>query len=168
MSKILHSLALAAAILSAHLPALAQEEAESTFSDTVDVQAVNVEVVVTDRRGRRVEGLTVADFRLLVDGKEVPPEFFAEIRDGQAQVAAEPAATPVAGGETPASPAPLPGPPALERREEQGNSYLIFLDDSAFPPLFHLRDEALRGIARDLEALRPQDRVAVVAYNGRI
>lgn len=167
VSRTLRSLVLAAAILAAGLPASAQEEAQSIFSGALDVQAVNVEVVVTDRRGRRVDGLTAADFRLLVDGQEVPAEYFAEIRDGRAQVAAAPPEGVVV-VEDGAAAAALPAPPELERAEELGNSYLIFIDESAFLPLFHLRDEALRGIARDLSTMRPQDRVAVVAYNGRI
>ncbi|HVR96566.1 MAG TPA: VWA domain-containing protein [Thermoanaerobaculia bacterium] len=42
-------------------------------------RAVQVEAVVADRRGERVRGLTAADFRLLVDGQEVPAEGFAEV-----------------------------------------------------------------------------------------
>ena len=45
---------------------------------------VNVEVVVTDKQGNRVAGFTPEDFRLKVDGKVVPIEYFNEVRGGSA------------------------------------------------------------------------------------
>jgi VWFA-related protein len=54
-------------LLMVALPALAQ---------------VDVEAVVTDREGNRVRGLSAGDFRLLVDGIEVPVERFAEVAEG--------------------------------------------------------------------------------------
>jgi VWFA-related protein len=59
---------LAAVLLTGPLPALAQ---------TVDVEAV-----VTDREGNRVSGLSAGDFRLRVDGVEVPVERLAEVAGG--------------------------------------------------------------------------------------
>ncbi|MFY9825785.1 MAG: hypothetical protein WAM82_30705, partial [Thermoanaerobaculia bacterium] len=44
--------------------------ASSSFGESIDVRVVNVEAVVTNRKGGRVPGLTAADFRLLVDGRE--------------------------------------------------------------------------------------------------
>ena len=71
----------AAVLLCASLaPAAAQETPpQETFGETVDVRVVNVEVVVTDRQGNRVTGLSPDDFRLRVDGKEVPVEYFTEV-----------------------------------------------------------------------------------------
>ena len=80
-------------------PALAQQKQPKTppksqespvFGETIDVRVVNVEVVVTDRDGNRVTGLKPGDFRLKVDGKEVPVTYFSEIAGGQS-VAAPPA-----------------------------------------------------------------------------
>lgn len=127
---------------------------EGSFVDTLDVQAVNVEVVVTDRKGDRVEGLTAADFRLLIDGKPVPLDYFAEIREGRPVVA--------------------PGteeadlPPALTdvgAGEEVGTSYLVFIDEFHSPRT--LRNEALKVLARDLHLLGPRDRMAVVAFDSK-
>src|SRR5947199_8818835 len=56
----------------------------------IDVRVVNVEAVVTDRRGERIEGLQAGDFRLLVDGREVPIDYFTEVRGGQAVAGAAP------------------------------------------------------------------------------
>lgn len=52
---------------------------EDPFSDTVEVRLVEVEVVVT-KGGERVRGLEREDFRLLVDGEEVPIQVFEEVR----------------------------------------------------------------------------------------
>ncbi|HEY4565060.1 MAG TPA: hypothetical protein VIJ36_18900 [Thermoanaerobaculia bacterium] len=51
---------------------------------SIDVRVVNVEVVVADRKGNRIEGLEAADFRLLVDGREIPIDYFTEVRGGAA------------------------------------------------------------------------------------
>ncbi len=48
------------------------------FVDRVDVQVVEVDVVVTDRKGRPVKGLTREDFELYVDGRPVEIANFYE------------------------------------------------------------------------------------------
>ncbi|HVG07304.1 MAG TPA: VWA domain-containing protein [Thermoanaerobaculia bacterium] len=90
---------------------------------------VDVEAVVTDLEGNRVRGLSAGDFRLLVDGAEVPVERFAE----------------VAGGAV-------------------GRSYLVFVDDSL--SIAVQRDLVLWEIERDLDRLGPDDRMAIVAFDG--
>jgi VWFA-related protein len=151
---------LVAAVLAAGSPIRAQEpegEVGGAFTDVVDVQAVDVEVVVTDRRGRRVSGLTAQDFRLLVDGKPVPLDTFAEVRDGRAVAAV---AAPGSG-----EPREVSLPADLGAGEAVGTHYLIFVDEFFSP--FSLRNEALKVLARDLQTLGPQDRIAVVAFDGR-
>ena len=49
-----------------------------TFIDTVDVQVVEVDVVVTDRKGRPVKDLAREDFELYVDGQPVEITNFYE------------------------------------------------------------------------------------------
>ncbi len=136
---------------------ITREQIGGAFVDTLDVQAVNVEVVVTDRRGHRVTGLTAADFHLLVDGKPVSLDYFAEIRDGRA------VPPPVAPGGGPAT-----LPPALTELgagDEVGTNYLVFIDEFFSP--YRLRNEALKVLAHDLGTLGPRDRMAVVAFEGR-
>lgn len=48
------------------------------FVDSVDVQVVEVDVVVTDRKGRPVKGLVREDFELYVDGEPVEIANFRE------------------------------------------------------------------------------------------
>lgn len=91
--------------------------------------AVDLEAVVTDLEGNRVNGLSAGDFRLLVDGAEVPIERFTE----------------VAGGAV-------------------GRSFLVFVDDSLASAV--QRDLVLWEIERDLDRLGPDDRMAIVAFDG--
>ncbi|HEX3126096.1 MAG TPA: VWA domain-containing protein [Thermoanaerobaculia bacterium] len=148
---------LALSILAA-LPVLAQQQqpSESAFGETIDVRVVNVEVVVTDKQGNRVTGLGPGDFRLRVDGKEVPVQYFTEVRGGQA-VALEEAGS----GQSSA----VAGLPALAPGSPVGTSYLVFIDD--YFSIAARRDEVLRSLMDSLGHLGPEDRMAVVAYDGR-
>jgi VWFA-related protein len=52
----------------------------SPFGDVVEVELVNVEVWVTDRKGNPREGLSLSDFEVLEDGEAVDVTYFSEIR----------------------------------------------------------------------------------------
>jgi VWFA-related protein len=56
------------------------------FVDTVDVEVVNIDVVVTDRHGNMVTGLTRDDFTLLVDGEPVELSNFFAVSEGRPSV----------------------------------------------------------------------------------
>lgn len=145
-------------------PVLAQqppapEEPASIFGEQIDVRVVNVEAVVTDRQGNRVTGLGPGDFRLRVDGKDVPIEYFTEVRGGQA-IAATPADTAGSGQST-----AVQGLPALAPGTAVGTSYLVFIDD--YFAIGARRNEVLRELMDDLGRLGPDDRMAVVAFDGR-
>jgi VWFA-related protein len=127
----------------------AQEVPGNVFGESIDVRVVNVEAVVTDGKGERVRGLSAADFRLLVDGREVPVEYFTEVEEGRAVVAKEAPAGPQA---------------PVAAGEEVGRSYLVYVDDSF--SLANARDEALRRLQADLSLLKPGDRMAVLAFDG--
>ena len=92
-------------------------------------QPVQLEAVVTDLEGNRVSGLAAGDFRLLVDGVEVPVEQVTEVADGTV-----------------------------------GRSYLVFIDETLC--LAVQRDLVLWEIERDLDRLDPEDRMAVVVFDG--
>jgi len=73
------------AVLAAFAPAVAPGQSEDAdrpaFSDVVDVQLVNVEVWVSDNRGRPVTGLGPEDFEVREDGDPVTVDFFSEVTD---------------------------------------------------------------------------------------
>jgi len=123
------------------------------FGETIEVRVVNVEAVVTDKKGNRVPDLKPEDFRLKVDGKPIKIDFFNEVRGGQA-IAPEPGAAPT-----------VPGLPDLAPGSPVGTSYLVFVDD--YFSVQPLRDQVLRSLRDDLARLGPEDRMALVAFDGR-
>ena len=144
--------ALAPATAVAQQPPANQQPPQSVFGEQIDVRVVNVEVVVTDKQGNRVAGFTPQDFRLKVDGKVVPIEYFNEVRGGSA----------IALAEAPAS--TIKGLPSLAPGSPVGTSYLVFIDD--FFSLAPRRNEVLRSLKDQLSRLGPDDRMAIVAFNG--
>ncbi|MEM6454182.1 MAG: VWA domain-containing protein, partial [Acidobacteriota bacterium] len=89
-----------------------------------------------------------------VDGREVPIEFFTEVRGGTAVPAPDAAVR----ADRSIVPALAPGVPV-------STSYLVFLDEYfATAPE---RDRMLRSLIGQLPNLGTDDRMAVVAYNGR-
>ncbi len=116
------------------------------IGESIDVRVVNVEVVATSG-GKVVRGLTPADFRLLVDGKEVPVEFFTEVVEGRT-------------AEQAAAGAPAPLPPS----EPVSRSYLVFVDESF--SVAEPRNVVLANLEEDLKLMGTADQMAVLAFNG--
>jgi VWFA-related protein len=151
------SACLATLVVAAAVPAVAQQKRaqapQSVFGEQIEVRVVNVEAVVTDRQGNRVAGLKPGDFRLNVDGKTVPIEYFNEVRGGQA----------VAPGEEEKN-SPIKGLPSLAPGSPVGTSYLVFIDN--FFSLGPRRDDVLRDLKGQLSNLGPEDRMAIVSWSG--
>lgn len=146
----LAALALLATSLRAQAPA-SEGTADGLFGETVEVRVINVEVVVTGKDGLPVTGLQAGDFALQVDGKELPIQYFTEVRGGDAI-------------EGPDEQPTIPGVPQLAPGTPVGTSYLVFIDD--FYPLQRDRDKVLERLSADLARLQPEDRMAVVAFDG--
>jgi VWFA-related protein len=140
-------------------PQAAGEAPEELFLETLDVEVVNVEVRVTDRKGRPVTGLTEDDFALYEDGRRVEIGYFSEVREGRERVAAaEPEPAPEAAGEL----VVVPMRPDADLRH-----FVLFLD------LDHLGPGGLHRVLPDLEGfvaevLAPGDRVMVVVRQGNL
>lgn len=145
------------ALLVAAMPAVAQQpgntEPQSIFGEQIEVRVVNVEAVVIDRDGNRVQGLKPEDFRLKVDGKIVPVEYFNEVRSGQAIALADATET-----------SPVKGLPSLAPGTSVGTSYLVFIDD--FFSVATRRNQVLKSLKDQLSRLGPEDRMAIVVYDG--
>ena len=119
---------LATAALSLLLPSLtgsalvAQEAGDvaGPFSEVIDVRVVNLEVVVTDADGRRVQGLGPEDFVLHVDRQQIPIEYFTEVRHGAAVSAADEPG--------------LRAVPSLEPGVAVTTNYLVFMTNTSPSP----------------------------------
>ncbi|MYB20781.1 MAG: VWA domain-containing protein [Holophagales bacterium] len=128
------------------------------FTDTIDVRVVNVEVVVTDPEGYRILGLEASDFELLVDGQPVAVTYFTEVDDGRAIASFEE-------GRPPASlEARARNVPLLTLDEPVGTNFLVFMDQ--FSVVRRYRERVLDRLTEELHLLRPDDRVAIVAFDG--
>ncbi len=136
-----------------------QDAAPQVFEEIIDVRVVNVEAVVTDPGGQQVRGLTVEDFQLLVDGKEVPIEYFTEIVEGTSATA-EPAG---AGAVSPVTVSPVTVSPVTVG-EEVGRSFLIYIDEPF--AVAEVRDAVLEKLERDLSLLEGTDQMALLAFDG--
>ncbi|MFQ5348894.1 MAG: VWA domain-containing protein, partial [Thermoanaerobaculia bacterium] len=133
--------------------AAAQQPGErpGVFAEVLDVRVVNIEVVVTDKKGVPVYGLGPDDFRLTVDGAEVEIDYFTEVRGGIGVTAA-------GEGET------VAGIPGVQPGSPVGTSYLLFIDE-----LFTLaedREVVFDEIISQLPGLGLEDRMAIVAFDG--
>lgn len=142
----------AAACVFFSIPLMAQQKPAAqeppVFGEELDVRVVNLEVVVTDKDGNRVPGLKPGDFRLRVDGKDVPVEYFTEVREGRSTASASE-------GGTVQSAAP---------EGAVGTYYLVFIDD--YFSIADQRNAVLKAFKADLARLAPEDRMAIVAYDG--
>ena len=134
------------------LAASSQEDDSGLFGEIIDVRVINLEAVVTDKKGNRVHGLTADDFRLLVDGVEVPVDYFSEVLGGVAAPAG-------------IDPSAISSLPALAAGEPVGTSYLIFIDD--FFTIGAQRDLVLENLREEVGRLGPADRMAIVAFDGK-
>ncbi|MGB5817542.1 MAG: VWA domain-containing protein [Thermoanaerobaculia bacterium] len=158
MSHLARSLSTFLALLLTAAPAVLAQSSPSplpgVFTEVLDVRVVNLEVVVTDKDGVPVRGLGPDNFILEVDGEEVAVDYFTEVRGG---VAAEvPPSQEIAG--IAEIPAVVPGSPV-------STSYLVFIDELfSLPPD---RDAVLEALEAELPRLGPEDRMAIVAFNGR-
>lgn len=119
----------------------------ATFSESIDVRVINLDVVVTDRQGKRVPALGPGDFRLRVDGEEVPIDYFTEIAEGHA----------VTSGVARAA-------PSVHDGEVVPINYLVFID--AMWGFGGSMEKVLDGLRDDLVHLRPGDKMAVTLYDG--
>jgi VWFA-related protein len=149
-----HRSLLAAIALLAAAAAVAQPAPgprPGSFSEIVEVRVVNLEVVVTDRDGVPVRGLSADHFQLLVDGAEVPIEYFSEVLGGRAVAPAEGATA-------------VPGLREVQPGGRVGTSYLVFIDN--FFSLPTDRNRVLRALEESL-FLGPEDRMAIVSFDGR-
>ncbi len=136
-------------------PLTAQQQGTG-FTDTIDVNVVNVEVVVTSKDGQPITGLTREDFEIFEDGQPMELTNFYAIDDGGARLGT---------GQVPEAEAE-----ALPSRRSGGTRRLnlvVFVDNLNIRPenrklLFENLREKLHADAV------PGSRVMVVAMNNRV
>jgi len=132
------------------------------FIDTVNVSVVNVDVYVTDKQGKRVNGLTKNDFDLYEDGRPVAITNFYAVENGKSTTAEPPLAA------APAAPA-VPGmPAALAERaplpEDQRLRLVVYIDNFNLRPFD--RNRVMREVRAFLnEKLNREDEIMLVSFD---
>ena len=128
----------------------------SATSYQVDVSVVVLDVVVTDRDGNPLTGLTRGDFELYEDGElQIITDFSEEGR----------AATSGAVAVLPAVPSAVPPAPAGASPSVGGRTFVIMFDESNMQPHDLVR---ARAACREFidASIGPGDRVALLSYGG--
>lgn len=131
------------------LPALHAQESQIPKMDvTVDVRVINIDVVVTDKKGTPITGLTRGDFTILENGQRKEISNFYEVQGATPQ--AQPS---VAGARTEPE-----NPVHLRRR------VIFFIDNLSLAPFNRNRVfKSMKEFARDV--LRPGDEAMVATWN---
>ncbi len=131
------------------------EDLEGAFFDTLDVNVVNIDVFVTDKKGNPVTGLTADDFTLLEDGRPIKISNFYAVADG------EPAA-PVAGVDA-AAESRDPSLRLSRIPEDQRLHVVVYVDNFNIEP-FH-RNRVFTQLRSFLRTLDAEARIMLVSYD---
>lgn len=145
--------ALALVLSAAAAAAPAQQKTEPNFRESVEVRVMDVDAVVTDARGQLVRDLKKEDFRVKIDGKEMPIDYFTRVEQGT--IHAPDLAT--------ASPDRV-----LAEYQKGGDAYvprhfLIYVDSGHLAP--GTRNRALESLRDFVTRLGPSDSARVVVFD---
>ncbi|HET8774892.1 MAG TPA: VWA domain-containing protein [Thermoanaerobaculia bacterium] len=133
-----------------------QEPEQQPLVERIDVRIINVDVVVTDRKGNPVPNLTADDFTILENGVAKPISNFYEVQGSEAKnVLGEPPAPEPA---TPAAPVKKEIPEAMKRR------ILFYVDNLSLSPFNRNRVfQQMKDFVN--EVMRPGDEAMIATYN---
>ncbi|MBW3670592.1 MAG: VWA domain-containing protein [Acidobacteria bacterium] len=125
--------------------------------ETVDVQIINIDAVVTDRRGNPITGLTIDDFELYENGKLQKITNFYEVNETSIRRVER-----AAGQDTPVESIeetkPSERPPQLQRR------FIFFVDNLSLNPFNRNRVfKALKEFVDD--SMEEGDEAMIAAWN---
>lgn len=138
------------------------EPAEGQFFESIDVNVVNVDVFVTDRKGNRIRGLSVDDFELFENRRPVQITNFYAVEDGRPVLAGPGMLTP--GSLPEAATVSTPGGGEAAVPEDQRLHLVVYVDNWNIRPFNRNRVfVAMREFLR--ERLSPSDRVMLMTYD---
>lgn len=121
----------------------------------ISVERIQLDAVVTDKKGRHVTDLRPDEIEVFQDGEKQSLSEFSYVRSGVSASALPGGEAPSAAG--PASEARLSSPAAATATPR---TVLIILDDLSFGP--HSYDRTRRSLQGLVESLDPKDRVDIV------
>ena len=135
-------------------PASGAPSSGEGFFESIDVNVVNVDVYVTDKKGNRIKGLKREDFELFEDRRPVAITNFYVVEDGRPVLSAEsPAELPVA----------RPGLPT-EIPDDQRLHLVVYVDNFNIRPFN--RNRIFNSLRQFLSnELTTEDRVMLMTYD---
>ncbi|MBV8545383.1 MAG: VWA domain-containing protein, partial [Acidobacteria bacterium] len=126
---------------------------QQTLTESIEVRVANIDVVVRDKAGNPVTGLTKDDFELFEDGKQQPITNLYEVRrnaDVIAPQATRPDETPSA--VTPAAPV-----------EQRPRKLILFVDSFSLQP--SRKAPILAAVERFIDRqMKPEDQAMLVSW----
>ena len=138
-------------------PAELQPGETPRILETIDVRVINVDVVVTDRKGNPITGLTRDDFIVLENGRPQNVTNFYEVVTETGTGEGEPAAPAI-------RTAPDEAPRQPEQPEQLRRKMIIFIDNLTLGPFTRNRVfESMKEFVS--ESLRPGDQAMIVTWN---
>lgn len=142
--------------LSAVSPAPGKDEQsrpDSKYFESTEVNIVNLDIFVTDKKGRPVHGLTLGDFEILEDGRPVEITNFSVLEDGRIR--------PAAAGQA------EEGPAVGRRVLDDALQLTLFIDNRQLA--IQDRRPVLKNLKRFLETrARPEDEITVISFDGDV
>jgi VWFA-related protein len=157
LARSVAALALWTTALAAQQPQPSQQSTElPKLTESIDIRVISIDVVVTDKKGNAITGLTKDDFQLLENGVLKPISNFYEV---EAQKAVRPPTV----AATPAQPAPV-APKQEDVPENMRRRVIFYIDNLSLAPFNRNRVfKEMKEFARSV--LRPGDEAMVATFN---
>src|SRR5438067_3390281 len=126
------------------------------LTESIDVKVINVDVVVTDKKGNAINGLTKDDFELFENGQ---PKLISNFYEVQGKKATNVSIAPPEAAKPAAAP-----PPAEEINENLRRRIIFYIDNLSLMPFNRNRVfKEMKEFAKTV--LRPGDEAMVATFN---
>ncbi len=131
------------------------DQAPAPFVEKIDVRVINIDVVVTDRKGKRITGLTKDDFEIYQNGL---PKAISNFYEVLAEKKPAPA---------PGTVAPAPAPKAADIPDNQRRRMILYIDNLSLAPFN--RNRVFKEMKKFVDtAMRPGDEAMIATFNKSI
>ncbi len=143
------------AVLCATTAVAQQDTSLPKLTETIDIRLINIDVVVTDRKGNPITGLTRDDFTLYENGVAKTVTNFFEV--------AAPPAPAIPAVADPAAPPPAPAP-RQEIPENMRRRIIFYVDNLSLAPFSRNRVfKDMKQFAQNV--MRPGDEAMIATFN---
>ncbi len=130
------------------------------LTESIDIRVINVDVVVTDKKGNPVRNLAKDEFELYENGVPKPISNFYEVEGSKPRNVVN---APAPGAQAQPAPAPAPAP-REETPENLRRRVIFYIDNLSLQPFNRNRVfKAMKAFAQEI--LRPGDEAMIATFN---